>query len=145
MGESIGNPAGAFGQTASAPQQTEDLLALNAIAAGEVVAASTSEGVGFRNLAATARGIQIGIAKRAALSGASVTVVTGGYVTAAKGTAAMTAGELVVADNTVSGAVRSLSTATAVTVLTDLRGIIGTVAATASAAATTALIYVGKF
>lgn len=139
----IQNPGAVFGETVQGHQRVEYFIAANSISKGEVVALSTVEGSCIRNLAATARGLQVGVALNTVGSTGNpgITVCTGGFVIANKGTAGMTAGEVVVADNTVSGAVRSLSTATVISIATDVRGIMGTVVATASAAAATCLIY----
>lgn len=139
----VSNPAGAYGLTASAPATGVNAVAANAISAGEVVALSTSPGYVIRNLVATTAGLQCGVALNTAGAGKSVTVATGGWVTVNKGTASLTAGNLVKADPTVSGAVGLASDATVVSQASNLNGIIGKVVADASAAATTVAIFLG--
>ncbi len=141
----IFNPGAAYGQTASGPQETQDVIMSTSVAAGDVVALGAAANLGIKSLAATARGLQFGIAARAAASGAACTVVTGGFVVANKGTAAILSGDVLIQDNTVSGAVKALSAATAVTTIGDLRGLIGTAITSASAAGTTVGMVVGQF
>jgi hypothetical protein len=62
-----------------------------------------------------------------------------------KGTAAMTAGDLVIADPTVSGAVCSATPGLVITTAANGRGLLGTVATTVTAGATTVNVYFGKF
>jgi hypothetical protein len=143
--QQLANPGAAFGQSASGPCETVDVVMSTSCAVGDVVALHTVQGVGIKSLAATARGIQFGIAQKAAASGGVCTVIVGGYAVANKGTAAILTGDVVVQDNTVSGAVKALSAATAITTVADARGFIGTAAISASAAGTTVLLYVGKF
>ncbi len=143
--QQLANPAGAFGGGVSGPQETIDIVMSTSCVAGDVVALHTVQGVGIKSLAATARGIQIGIALKAAASGATTSVVVKGYAVANKGTAAILTGDACIQDNTVSGAVKAVSAATAITTVADARGIIGTAAISASAAGTTVLLFVGAF
>lgn len=141
----IANPAGALGEDAQYGQVTETIIAANSISKGEVVALSSSLGYGIRNLVATSKGLQVGIALADIPSGKSGVVVVGGFAVAKKGSAAMTIGHAVVADPTISGAVASASPATAISQFSDAAGILGRVVTAASAGDTTVNVHIGKF
>lgn len=145
MPKFLDNPAAAFGLSADYPQQTFPAVAANTIAVGEVVAMSTSPGYVIRNLVATSAGLQCGTALNAATAGKAVEVVTGGWQLVLKGTAAVTVGNVVKADPTVSGAVGNITNGLAITTVGDARGIIGTCVASATAGDATVAIFVGKF
>lgn len=146
MAGHIANPAGALAEDAQYGPSTQDVIAANSVSKNELVALSTSPGYVIRNLVATAAGIQFGVASfKDIASGAAGTVVVGGWTTVKKGTAAITAGQIVGTDPTVSGAVGAVTAATAVTQAKDVRGFVGTAVADASAAATTVNIVFGKF
>lgn len=143
---SIWNPGGVFGQTAELPKLGPwDVLAANTISAKELVALSTSPGYVIRNLVATSAGLQCGVALRGGTAGKMISIVTGGWVVVKKGTASLTAGDLVKADPTVSGAVGGVTAGFVISTAANARGLLGTVVADASAAATEVTILFGKF
>ncbi len=70
-------------------------------------------------------------------------IATGGWVKANKGSAAITAGNWVTRDVTVTGALAAVTQGFAVTQAKDLQGLVGVCMVDASAAATTVDVWLG--
>jgi hypothetical protein len=139
----ITNPAGLLGQTGTQSVKTDDLVMATAVSANEVVALSTSAGYGIRCLSDTAANIAIGVATETAAIGEVCTVITYGVATTKKGTAAITAGNIVNRDATVSGTVKAATQAVTDGITLATAGFFGTALASATAGDATAVIYVG--
>jgi hypothetical protein len=142
-GTQVTNPGGLLGVGAQQSVKTDDVIASTTISATDVVAMSTSAGYGIRCLTNTAASLAIGVALNNAPAGEICTIVTFGVATTRKGTAAITAGNIVNRDATVTAGVKAAADAVTDGVTLGTAGFFGTALADASAAATTAVIYVG--
>lgn len=146
MGDTIVNPLAAFGLTddTNVPNTYDTALAaVTTITKGDLVALSSSAGYVIRSLTNTAPALIVGVALEACLTaGRPIKFATKGRtVTVNKYTAALTAGNIVTIDATTTGAVAVQALTTAITQIKDLRAVLGVVIADASAAATTAQIW----
>lgn len=154
-GPQIQNAAQAFGEATMDGYTGDDRVALvtdmraavTTIVRGDIVALSTSSGYCIRSLTDTGAQLLVGIALAGTTTAGNPIpiVVYGPFYGASKGTAsAVTAGDLVGRSATATAALAPIGQTTAVTQIKDVGLSIGLVMANASAAATTADIFVVK-
>ncbi len=144
------NSGGAFGQSATIPNGAtlaRPYLMATTVTAGNVVALSTSTGVGIACLTDTAQKRQLGVAINDIAAGAvGLVCLYGPFYGAKKDTAsAVTAADIVTRAATDTGGVAPIAGTTAVTQYKDTGLGIGVVLADAVATATVCDIFVGKF
>lgn len=142
-GSQITNPGGLLGVAAQQSVKTDDVIASTTISATDVVALSTSAGYGIKCLTDTAANLAIGVALNSAAAGQVCTVVTYGVATTRKGTAAITAGNIVNRDATVTASVKAATNAVTDGITLATAGFFGTALASQTAGDTTAVVYVG--
>lgn len=147
----IQNPAGAFGSSITGSDQAAVVRTVKAgaaISAGKVVTLTSTPGSAsqvYQATASSAPKLQVGIALQDIASGGVGLVCFYGPVHGvSKATSALTAGDVVQRDATTLGGVVAIGSTTAVTQYKDVNIGIGIVLADATAAGTTASIFVCK-
>lgn len=153
-GPQIQNAAQAFGEATMAGYTGDDRVAtvtdmraaVTTIVRGDIVALSTSSGYCIRALTDTGQQLLVGIALAGTTTAGNPIpiVIAGPFYTANKGTAAITAGDLVTRSATITAGAAAFGATTAVTQAKDLGLAVGIAMSTQTAGDSTVDVFVVK-